>query len=148
MSISDRSPEHPRLTREEKNAIAADAKKELGMPSEPALRYERADLRPNVRTIRERLCLSQREFASRFGLSVKTLQHWEQGRTTPDRPAIVLLKTIEVAPGAVDLAVLALSRPLSLAFAGTLLVDPDERLERSPGNQLVRSSNDRFPFAA
>jgi putative transcriptional regulator len=34
----------------------------------------------DVRTIREGYSLSQSQFASLLGISVKTLQNWEQGR--------------------------------------------------------------------
>lgn len=109
--MSKRVPDpHPKLTREERNRIAAEARAELGIEI-GHLRFERADLRPNVKEIRQRLRLSQSEFARRFGLSVKTVQHWEQGRTRPDRPALVLLKTIEMASEVVEEAVAALARP-------------------------------------
>jgi putative transcriptional regulator len=62
---------------------------------------------PNVRRIREQLGISQAEFASRFGLSVRTIQQWEQGRAVPDQPARVLLKVIEHAPTTVTRALRA-----------------------------------------
>jgi putative transcriptional regulator len=57
---------------------------------------------PDVRAIRERLGISQSEFSRRFKLSERTLQQWEQGRTTPDQPARVLLNVISVAPEVVE----------------------------------------------
>ncbi len=59
---------------------------------------------PNVRALRHKLGLSQAEFAQRFGLSVRTVQQWEQGRSVPDRPARILLRVIEAAPQAVERA--------------------------------------------
>lgn len=59
---------------------------------------------PDVTKIRRRLGLSQSEFAARFGFSLRTIQQWEQGRATPDRPARILLRVIERTPEAVDLA--------------------------------------------
>lgn len=53
---------------------------------------------PDVRAIRERLRLSQAEFAERFHLSQRTVQQWEQHRAMPDMPARVLLKAIQRAP--------------------------------------------------
>ncbi len=53
---------------------------------------------PDIKAIRRRLGLSQAQFANRFGLSVRTVQQWEQGRAIPDRPARNLLKVIESAP--------------------------------------------------
>jgi putative transcriptional regulator len=40
-----------------------------------------------VRAIRERTSLSQSEFAELIGVSVKTLQNWEQDRRHPTGPA-------------------------------------------------------------
>ena len=42
-----------------------------------------------VRAIRERTTLSQSEFAHLIGVSVKTLQNWEQDRRRPTGPAAV-----------------------------------------------------------
>src|ERR1035441_9448320 len=44
-----------------------------------------------VRAIRERTSLSQSEFADLIGVSVKTLQNWEQDRRRPTGPASALL---------------------------------------------------------
>jgi putative transcriptional regulator len=60
-----------------------------------------------VRTIRERTKLSQSEFAGLIGVSVKTLQNWEQDRRRPAGPAAVLLKIIAHEP---QLAVKAIHR--------------------------------------
>ena len=57
---------------------------------------------PDVKAIRRRLGLSQAQFATRFGFSVRTVQQWEQGRAIPDRPARILLKVIERAPETVE----------------------------------------------
>src|SRR6266545_5258148 len=51
-----------------------------------------------VRTIREQTKLSQSEFARLFGVSVKTLQNWEQDRRRPAGPAAALLKIIAHEP--------------------------------------------------
>jgi len=40
----------------------------------------------DVRAIREKISLSQGEFAKLFGLSKRTLQHWEHGRRIPVAP--------------------------------------------------------------
>ena len=45
-----------------------------------------------VRAIRERTSLSQSEFATLIGVSVKTLQNWEQDRRRPTGPAAALLQ--------------------------------------------------------
>ena len=46
---------------------------------------------PSVATIREGTGLSQAKFASLLGVSVRTLQDWEQGRRAPSGAARTLL---------------------------------------------------------
>jgi putative transcriptional regulator len=60
-----------------------------------------------VRGIRERTRLSQSAFADLMGVSVKTLQNWEQDRRRPTGPAAALLTIIEHDPA---LAVKAIHR--------------------------------------
>jgi len=60
-----------------------------------------------VRAIRERTSLSQSEFAHLIGVSVKTLQNWEQERRRPTGPAAALLSIIAHEP---QLAVKAIHR--------------------------------------
>ena len=60
-----------------------------------------------VREIRERTSLTQLEFAGLIGVSVKTLQNWEQDRRQPTGPAAALLKIIAHEP---RLAVRAIHR--------------------------------------
>lgn len=52
-----------------------------------------------VRTIREQTKLSQSEFAILMGVSIKTLQNWEQDRRRPTGPAAALLRIIAQDPG-------------------------------------------------
>jgi putative transcriptional regulator len=56
---------------------------------------------PNPKAIRERLGLSQSRFASIIGVSVRTLQNWEQGRREPEGPAKALLRVVDREPQAV-----------------------------------------------
>lgn len=46
---------------------------------------------PPIAEIRAKVGLSQSEFARLLGVSVRTLQEWEQGRRTPSGPARTLL---------------------------------------------------------
>jgi putative transcriptional regulator len=46
---------------------------------------------PNVAKTREKTGLSQARFAQLLGVSVRTLQDWEQGRRAPSRAARTLL---------------------------------------------------------
>jgi putative transcriptional regulator len=52
----------------------------------------------DAKAIREGLGLSQSAFSRAFGIPLKTLQHWEQGRHAPDRTASAYLWTIEEFP--------------------------------------------------
>ena len=61
----------------------------------------------DVRAIRMRLEMTQEEFAGRFGFSVNTLRHWEQGSRQPEGPTRAYLLVIERAPKAVQKALQA-----------------------------------------
>jgi putative transcriptional regulator len=58
----------------------------------------------DVRQLRERLGLSQGEFARRYLLSLRTIQEWEQHRREPSEPARVLLFAIKQNPKAIEKA--------------------------------------------
>jgi putative transcriptional regulator len=58
----------------------------------------------DVRAIRGRLGLTQQQFAVRFGFSVNTLRHWEQGRRVPEGPTRAYLLVIDREPKAVEKA--------------------------------------------
>jgi putative transcriptional regulator len=58
----------------------------------------------NVKDIRNKLHISQEQFAKYFGVSVRTVQEWEQHRKTPTATARNFLRVIEVAPGIVQKA--------------------------------------------
>lgn len=55
----------------------------------------------DVKKIREAYDLSQAELAALLGISVDTLQNWEQGRRQPAGPAKVLLRVVAKHPEAV-----------------------------------------------
>jgi putative transcriptional regulator len=55
----------------------------------------------DVRAIRSRLGFTQQEFAARFGFSINTLRHWEQGRRVPEGPTRAYLLVIDREPEAV-----------------------------------------------
>jgi putative transcriptional regulator len=52
----------------------------------------------SAKEIREQLNLSQNAFASLMGVSVRTLQDWEQKRREPQGPAKTLLRIAEQHP--------------------------------------------------
>ena len=55
---------------------------------------------PPVAETRARVGLSQSEFARLLGVSVRTLQEWEQGRRSPSGPARMLLAIAHKNPSA------------------------------------------------
>lgn len=55
---------------------------------------------PSVAAIRGKTGLSQSEFARLIGVSVRTLQEWEQGRRAPSGPARTLLMMADRNPKA------------------------------------------------
>lgn len=71
----------------------------------------RSASRPNVaaklKALRQRLGLSQSEFAKTFALSVSAVRDWEQDRFRPDRATRVLLQVIRHNPEAVKQALRA-----------------------------------------
>jgi putative transcriptional regulator len=55
---------------------------------------------PTIASIRERTRLSQSRFAQLLGVSVRTLQEWEQGRRAPSGAARTLLLIAQKNPRA------------------------------------------------
>jgi putative transcriptional regulator len=55
-----------------------------------------------VKAIRRSVAKTSREFSRRFGIPVRTLEGWDQGRRQPDPTASVLLRGIERNPKAVE----------------------------------------------
>ncbi len=57
------------------------------------------DLPEDIKTIRnDKLQMSQEKFAAMLGVSIRTLQEWEQGRRKPSGAAKSLLKIASFAP--------------------------------------------------
>ena len=63
--------------------------------------------RIDVRAIRAKLGMTQEEFAGRFGFSINTLRHWEQGKRRPEGAARAYLLVIARVPKAVEKALRA-----------------------------------------
>ena len=61
----------------------------------------------DVKAIREKLNLTQTQFAARFGFSVNTLRHWEQGKRQPEGPTRAYLVVISKTPKSVERALRA-----------------------------------------
>ncbi|MEP7009096.1 MAG: helix-turn-helix domain-containing protein [Acidobacteriota bacterium] len=75
----------------------AKAKRDIGQEILEGIRQiKRGDIGrittvPSVASVREQTGLSQTAFARLIGVSVRTLQDWEQGRRAPSGPARTLL---------------------------------------------------------
>jgi len=54
----------------------------------------------DIKSIRSRLNVSQSAFAALLGVSLRTLQDWEQGRRKPSGPAYSLLRVAKRHPEA------------------------------------------------
>lgn len=73
----------------------------LADPDNPPLTEEElARLRPvpNPKRIRQRLQMTQEQFAARFQVPLGTLRDWEQGTRIPDSAARTLLRVIDRNP--------------------------------------------------
>lgn len=66
----------------------------------PAGRTTQAKV-PDVKRVREHAKLPQADFARLIGVSVRTLQNWEQGHRRPSGPAAALLRAVSANPKAV-----------------------------------------------
>ena len=55
----------------------------------------------DVKSIRQKVGMTQQEFADAFGINVSTLRHWERGDRRPRGPALVLLNVVDRDPEAV-----------------------------------------------
>ena len=94
--------------------IAQDAKTDTDIAREVASNPDAAPLLDDVQTaaglvrlIRQRLGISQAEFATRFHVPLGTLRDWEQGRKQPDTTALTYLRVIAKEPALVARALTA-----------------------------------------
>jgi len=83
------------MTDEEARAAAA-----ADPDAQPSTPEQLAKMRrvSRVKVLRQRLRMSQTEFARTFHLPIAMLQDWERHRSTPDPPARALLLAIERDP--------------------------------------------------
>lgn len=86
---------------------------------EQAVKIHRGEAKParqfvvrseDVRAIRAKFHKSQAEFAHMIGVSLNTLQKWEQGRRRPDGPARALLLVAARSPRTVERALARATR--------------------------------------
>jgi len=67
--------------------------------------------RVDVKSIRNKLRMTQARFSDVFGFSLDAIKHWEGGRRTPEAPARTLLTVIDKNPA----AVLTALQPVAIA---------------------------------
>ncbi len=90
----------------EKDLIERDLKRDVWQETLDAVRDIKAGKVGNVQTVelppvveaRQKVGLSQSRFAELLGVSVRTLQDWEQGRRKPSRAAISLIQIAKQRP--------------------------------------------------
>ena len=58
----------------------------------------------DIKSLRKRLRVSQAEFAARYGINRRTLQDWEQGRSSPDQNHRSFLRVVAAIPNSVEQA--------------------------------------------
>ena len=81
-----------------KSSIEEAGKIRKGLAKPPrSFKYRPVD----IKRIRNRLHVSQSQFALMIGVSKSTLQNWEQGRREPEGPAKALLRVVDKKPEAV-----------------------------------------------
>lgn len=88
------------MPKSEKELRARDAKRDLGQELLQSVREMKADRRGRVHKVkmppivaaRIKAELSQAQFAKLLGVSVRTLQDWEQGRREPSGAAKTLIR--------------------------------------------------------
>ena len=85
----------PRLDAMTDEQVVAAARSD---PGAPPLSPDRLSGMCRVKVLRQRLGMTQAEFAEAFHLPITTLRDWEQRRSTPDAPARALLLAIERDP--------------------------------------------------
>jgi len=88
------------------DAMSDDQRHQAALSDPDALPATKAQLGrarrvPTVRALRQKLKLTQEEFAARFHLPLGTVRDWEQGAHRPDKAAQVLLTVIAKDPNAV-----------------------------------------------
>ena len=88
----------------EKELFKCDAKRDIGAELfESVTQMKRGEVRvvySSAIAVRQKVGLSQTQFALLLGVSVRTLQGWEQGRIEPSGAAKTLLKIAQTNPDA------------------------------------------------
>jgi len=81
----------------DEEVLAAASSDPDAQPLDPEALEKMRRISP-VKALRQRLGMTQVEFAEAFRLPISTLRDWEQRRSNPDAPARALLQAIEREP--------------------------------------------------
>jgi putative transcriptional regulator len=93
------------LPRVEDVQTLADELRSAGVVARPSIVRPSADGRANavdVAALRQRLGMTQEQFARVFRIALPVVRNWEQGRNEPDGVATVMLRMIEAHPKEVE----------------------------------------------
>jgi len=96
----------------------------------------------DVKSIRNKLRMTQARFSDVFGFSLDAIKHWEGGRRTPEAPARTLLTVIDKNPA----AVLTALQPAAFAAAAgssrvhTVRYKTIKKKTRRSGHYVARAS--------
>ncbi|WP_236552709.1 DNA-binding transcriptional regulator [Belnapia sp. F-4-1] len=91
----------------EAQAAVTDEEIEAHIASDPDVAPDMSDRAATawiVQRVRRQSGLSQAAFATRYGIPVRSLQEWEQGRREPEATVLSYLRVIEQIPDAVTQA--------------------------------------------
>ncbi len=94
------------MVKSEKELLERDSNRDIGAELLQSVREMKAGTKGRtteisvswVIEVRHKTNLSQSEFSKLLGVSVRTLQDWEQGRRQPSGPAVSLLRIAEKHP--------------------------------------------------
>ena len=100
---SDKSTELGRVLVDSAKQIARHMRGEIELP----MKVVRVVPEVDVRAIREGQGLTREEFAERYGLQVRAIQEWEQGRRKPEPAVRAYMLVIKNQPAAVRKALTA-----------------------------------------
>ena len=95
------------MTKSEKELLERDRNRDIGSELLQSIREMKAGQKGRttevsvswVIEVRHKTGLSQSAFSKLLGVSIRTLQDWEQGRRQPSGPAVSLLRIAERHPG-------------------------------------------------
>jgi len=100
---------------------------------------------PDVKALRERIGLSQMQFAKMIRVSVKTLHHWEQKRRLPTGPAAALLQIVARAPQIALRALHKSGRSYLREVPAAVIVHPKLVVTRKSGAAILRQMKSGKP---